>query len=152
MEEVDAIVIGMNVAGANVSKELALLGINTLVVERFAQERIGEKTCGDGLEKHEFRRLNLEIPKGDFVIREITKGELVAPDLKSTITAQAEGLGINRFQFNQHLVKLAINSGVKVLDETTAVTPIFEDYGNLKKVSGLEIKKVKLKNLSQKWS
>ncbi|KYK30103.1 hypothetical protein AYK20_09375 [Thermoplasmatales archaeon SG8-52-1] len=152
MEEVDAIVIGMNVAGANVSKELALLGINTLVVERFAQERIGEKTCGDGLEKHEFRRLNLEIPKGDFVIREITKGELVAPDLKSTITAQAEGIGINRYQFNQHLVKLSINAGVKVLDKTTAVSPILENYGNSMKVSGLKVcnKKGEIKKFRSK--
>lgn len=143
MEEVDTIVIGMNVAGANVSKELALLGINTLVVERFAQERIGEKTCGDGLEKHEFRRLNLEIPKGDFVIREITKGELVAPDLKSSIIAQAEGLGINRYQFNQYLVKSALDVGVKILDNTLAISPIFKNHGKSKKLAGVKVRNLK---------
>jgi digeranylgeranylglycerophospholipid reductase len=138
-EKLDAIVIGMNVAGATVSKELASLGLDTLVVERLPQNRIGEKTCGDGLEKHEFKRLNLPIPDGDFVIREITKGELVSPDLKSSIVAQAEGRGINRYQFNQYLVKLAINAGAKVLDEAIALSPILENYGDSKKVSGVKV-------------
>jgi len=139
-KKADAIVVGMNVAGATVSKELASLGLDILVVERLSQNKIGEKTCGDGLEKHEFKRLNLSLPEGDFVIREITKGELVAPDLKSSIAAQAEGRGINRYQFNQHLVKTALNAGVKVLDETIAVSPIFEGHGNSKKVSGVKVR------------
>jgi geranylgeranyl reductase family protein len=142
-KKVDVIVVGMNVAGATVSRELASLGIDTLVVERLAQKRIGEKTCGDGLEKHEFKRLNIPLPEGDFVIREITKGELVAPDLKSSIIAQAEGRGINRYQFNQHLVKSALDAGVKVLDETIAVSPILKDHGDSKKVSGIKVRNKK---------
>jgi digeranylgeranylglycerophospholipid reductase len=142
-EKLDAIIIGMNVAGATVSKELASLGLDALVVERLSQDRVGEKTCGDGLEKHEFKRLNLPLPEGDFVIREITKGELVAPDLKSSMVAQAEGRGINRYQFNQHLVKSALNAGVKVLDETVALSPILEDHGDSKKVSGVKARNKK---------
>jgi len=151
-EKVDVVIVGMNVAGATVSKELALLGIDILAIERLSQDRIGEKTCGDGLEKHEFQRLNITIPKGNFVIRKITKGELISPDLKSSIVAQAEGLGINRYQFNQHLVKSALNAGVKIHDETIAVSPIFEDYGEFRKLSGIitqdkkgRIKKIKAK-------
>lgn len=134
---VDGIVVGMNVAGATISKELASLGLDVLVVERLSQKRIGRKTCGDGLEKHEFKRLGIPIPEGDFVIREITKGELVAPDLKSSITAQAEGRGINRYQFNQHLVSLALKEGVTLLDETVAISPIFDGQGASRKVSGV---------------
>ena len=136
----DVIVVGMNVAGATISKELALLDLDILVVERLSQNRIGEKTCGDGLEKHEFKRLNLPLPEGDFVIRDITKGELVAPDLKSSIAAQAEGRGINRYQFNQYLVKSALNAGVNVLDETIAVSPMFEDHGDSKRLSGVKVR------------
>ncbi|MCK4365768.1 MAG: NAD(P)/FAD-dependent oxidoreductase [Thermoplasmatales archaeon] len=139
-EKLDAIIVGMNVAGATVSKELASLGVDILVVERLSKDRIGEKTCGDGLEKHEFRRLNLPIPKGDFIIRDITKGELIAPDRKSSIVAQAEGLGINRYHFNQHLVKSAINAGVRIKDDTLALSPLLEGYGDSKRVSGIKIR------------
>ena len=152
IEKTDVIVIGMNVAGATVSKELASFGLDTLVVERLSQKKVGEKTCGDGLEKHEFKRLSLPLPEGDFVIREITKGELVAPDLKSKIAAQAEGRGINRYKFNQYLVKSALNEGVKLLNETIALSPVFEGHGDSKKVSGVVVsnKKEKTKELEAK--
>jgi len=136
----DAIVVGMNVAGATISKELASLGLDVLVIERLPQKRIGEKTCGDGLEKHEFKRLGMSLPEGKFIIREITRGELIAPDLKSSITAQAEGRGVNRYQFNQHLVALALKEGVKVLDETVAISPIFDGQRVAKKVSGITVR------------
>jgi len=117
IEKTDVIVIGMNVAGATVSKELSSLGLDTLVVERLSQKKIGEK-----------------------------------PDLKSKIAAQAEGRGINRYKFNQYLVKSALNEGVKLLNETIALSPVFEGHGDSKKVSGVVVsnKKEKTKELEAK--
>jgi len=125
----DVIVVGGNVAGASMAKVLADSGFKVLLVERMAKDRIGSNTCGDGLDKQEFKRLGLLLPEGDFVDGEIFHAVAFAPDRVHTLSAGGVLRAVHRYKFCQHLINSASAAGAEIMDNTHAVGPVLKnDY------------------------
>jgi flavin-dependent dehydrogenase len=133
----DIIVVGGNVAGASMAKGLAENGLKVLLVERMPQIKIGSNTCGDGLDKQEFKRLGLDLPEGDFVDGDIFHAVAYAPDRIHTLSAGGVLRAVHRYKFCQYLINLAASAGVEISDNTHAVGPLIKkDH-----VAGIRIKK-----------
>lgn len=138
----DVIVVGGNVAGASMARNLASKNIDTLIIERLTSEKIGSNTCGDGLDKQEFKRLGLELPEGDFVDGDIHTAMAYAPDKVHTLGASGLLRAVNRYKFCQHLIKTAVDAGAEVSDGTHAVRPIIKNNY----VAGVVVKNMISKN------
>lgn len=136
--ELDAeiIVVGGNVAGASIARELVLRGIDVLLVEIRKMDKIGYGNFGDALAYHQFNSVGVEIPKGDFIVRDLDNITIFSPDEDASITFNNVGKSMNRYLFNQHLIDEARSAGVRILAETMALAPIVEKGG----VCGLKVR------------
>ena len=82
----DTVVVGSNVAGSSIGYGLAKKGIKVALLDLQARENIGSFSCGDGLDVHEFQRLGLDVPSGEFVHGEVIRGKVIAPNEIKTPT------------------------------------------------------------------
>lgn len=122
----DVVVVGANVAGASTSRELASRGLRVAMVDRLVGTAVGSRSCGDGIDRFQFEKLELTIPKGDFILREIKVGFVNSPDRKVRLRGESAGIAINRYGLNQHLLGKAVAAGVELLDATDVVCPVVE--------------------------
>ena len=113
----DVIVTGGNVAGASTAFNLASKGLGVLLVERRSRARIGSRSCGDGIERYQFEKLGLPIPRGEFLLRDVEHAYLNSPDRKVRLHGEMAGIAIDRFAFNQYLVHRALDAGVEMIDQ-----------------------------------
>jgi flavin-dependent dehydrogenase len=123
----DVAVVGSNVAGSSISSNLAKQGLNVGMLDLLQSSKIGSDSCGDGLDVHEFKRLGLKVPKGDFVYGDVIRGKIIAPDERSSLSAQGQIKAVHRYHFVQHLKDRAIESGVELITPARAIKPIFKD-------------------------
>ena len=123
----DVIVAGGNVAGASTAFDLASKGLRVLLVERRSQARVGSRSCGDGIDRYQFEKLGLPIPRGEFILREVEHAYLNSPDRKVRLRGETAGIAIDRFGLNQYLVRRALDAGVQMADRTEATGPIIEE-------------------------
>jgi geranylgeranyl reductase family protein len=111
----DVVVVGAGVAGLYSAALLGSMGWRVVLVESKARSEIGNKVCGDAIGVHHFRELNLEVPSS--VIDHRYSGVVVYTySLKYSVTVPGEGVSVNRVKFGQWLLKLALDSGVELLD------------------------------------
>jgi flavin-dependent dehydrogenase len=122
----DAIVVGANVAGASVAFETTSRGLDVVMVERAPIAEIGSKSCGDGVERYQFEKLDLPIPRGEFMLRDVEVAYLNSPDRTVRLRGESAGIAIDRYGLNQHLVRRAIGSGTQMMDNTEASSPVVE--------------------------
>jgi geranylgeranyl reductase family protein len=134
----DVVVVGANVAGSSIAYELASRGLSVTLVERRRQEDVGRSSCGDGIERYQFESLGLEVPQGDFILREVDRAFVVSPDGKHRLTGEAAGIAIERFGLNQFLLERATAAGAGLVDATMAVNPILYE----ERVEGVRCKPV----------
>ncbi len=125
--ELDVIVVGANVAGTCAARNMSDHGLRVALVECQPGPEVGFRSCGDGIERYQFEKLGLEIPGGEFVLREVPVAYLFSPDRKTRFRGFAAGIAIDRFSFNQHLLALAMDAGVDLVDNTEALAPLLED-------------------------
>ncbi len=123
---VDTVVVGANVAGASIARELARRGLRVVVVERQPAADVGSRSCGDGIERYQFERLGLEVPRGDFILREVAVAYLSSPDRRHRLRGEAAGIAMDRFGLNQHLLGRALDAGAELRDGTDALVPLVE--------------------------
>lgn len=123
----DVIVAGGNVAGASAAFHLASKGLQVALVERRSRARIGSRSCGDGIERYQFEKLGLPIPRGEFLLRDIEHAYINSPDWKVRLHGEMAGIAIDRFALNQYLVSRALDAGVQMIDRVEAAGPIVED-------------------------
>jgi len=124
--EHDVIVVGANVAGACAARSMSDRGLRVALVERQPRPEVGSRSCGDGIDRFQFKKLGLEIPRGDFILREVPVAYLCSPDRKTRFRGLGAGIAIDRFSLNQHLLALAVDAGVELLDSTEAQVPLLE--------------------------
>jgi digeranylgeranylglycerophospholipid reductase len=124
--DLDVIVVGANVAGASMARELAHRNLRVLMLERQPASEVGSKSCGDGIERYQFERLGLEVPDGDYILRDVGVAYLSSPDKRHRLRGEAAGIAMERFGLNQHLLTGAIDGGVELQDLTEAVAPMVE--------------------------
>jgi len=111
----DVVVVGAGVAGLYSAALLGSMGWRVVLVESKARSEIGNKVCGDAIGVHHFRELNLEVPSS--VIDHRYSGVVVYTySLKHSATVPGEGVSVNRVKFGQWLLKLALDSGVELLE------------------------------------
>lgn len=136
----DVCVAGAGVAGATLAREAAKKGLKVLLVDRSPREKIGDKVCGDALGSHHLERLGLSLPKETYF--SIYPGiEIYSPDMRSRLSIIAEGLSayaLNRVEFGQFLLNLALDAGCEFKPVTQAAGLIVQQSS---------VKGVKLMNL-----
>ncbi|WP_455392604.1 FAD-dependent monooxygenase [[Eubacterium] cellulosolvens] len=144
--EYDVIVVGANVAGSSMSYNLAKAGLKVAMLDLLASDKIGSISCGDGLDVHEFKRLGLEVPEGDFVYGDVIRGRVIAPDGKASLSAQGKIKAVHRYHFCQHLKDHAMDTGVEFIAPARAIAPVIsKNY-----VKGLKYKlKTEVKGITK---
>jgi geranylgeranyl reductase family protein len=140
-EEYDAIVVGANVAGSSASYNLTKQGFEVLVVELLPSNEIGSISCGDGLDVHEFKRLGLDVPTGEFVYGDVIRGEVIAPNGKAKLSAQGKIKAVHRYRFCQYLKERAVDAGADLVSPARAIAPVIQND----QVVGLRYRKIKIK-------
>ncbi|MEM2050626.1 MAG: NAD(P)/FAD-dependent oxidoreductase [Thermoproteota archaeon] len=116
----DVCVAGAGAAGATLAREAARKGLKVLLVDKSPKEKVGDKVCGDALGSHHLERLGLTLPRETYF--SIYPGiEIYSPDMQSRLSVIAEGVSayaLNRLEFGQFLLKLALDSGCEFKPET----------------------------------
>jgi digeranylgeranylglycerophospholipid reductase len=131
--EVDVIVVGANVAGVFTAQGLADRGLDVAIIESQTRSEVGSKSCGDGIDVYQFEKLGLPIPRGDFILREVSVAYLCSPDRRTRFRGRSAGITIDRYALNQHLLDQALDAGVHLYDGTEALAPRVEG----RRVSGV---------------
>lgn len=137
----DVCVAGAGVAGATLAREVAKRGLKVLLVDRSPREKVGDKVCGDALGSHHLERLDLSLPKEAYF--SIYPGiEIYSPDMQSRLSIIAEGLNayaLNRVEFGQFLLNLALDAGCEFKPMTQATGLIVQE-GSVKGVRLMNLK------------
>ncbi len=123
----DIIVVGAGSGGALAAKTAAKLGLNACLLERKPAESVGDKVCGDAIEKREFDQLNIPLPKGEEVENHIKASNLYSPDqrvCRSLSETGSAGFIINRVKFGQRLLKEALDTGLEFHDQMMVLNPL----------------------------
>ncbi len=128
-EPFDAIVVGGGPAGVMSAYTLAKYGHKVVLVDKKSHEQIGNKTCGDALDKSSVLMLNqaldLPLPQGDEV-SDVLDTMTVATE-KGKISLEAPGYTVDRHIFGQRLLHEAEELGVEVIDSAPVRGVIIED-------------------------
>ncbi|MEM2929648.1 MAG: NAD(P)/FAD-dependent oxidoreductase [Thermoproteota archaeon] len=121
-------VAGAGAAGATLAREAARRGLKVLLVDKSPKEKVGDKVCGDALGSHHLERLGLNLPRETYF--SIYPGiEIYSPDMHSRLSVIAEGLSayaLNRLEFGQFLLNLALDAGCEFKPETQVKELIVE--------------------------
>ncbi|MFX1297668.1 MAG: geranylgeranyl reductase family protein, partial [Promethearchaeota archaeon] len=123
----DIVVIGAGTGGALSAKTSAKLGLQTCLLERKKAEFVGDKVCGDAIEKRDFDSLKIPLPRKDEIENLIKASNLYSPDLqvcKSLSEEGSTGYIINRLKFGQRLLKDALDTGLEFYDEIMVQKPL----------------------------
>jgi flavin-dependent dehydrogenase len=123
----DIVVVGANVAGTSISYNLVKNDLKVVMMDLLPSEQIGSDSCGDGLDVHEFKRLGLPVPEGEFVYGDVIRGKVIAPDGKSELAAQGKIKAVHRYHFVQHLKNHAVDNGAELIAPARAVVPIIKN-------------------------
>ncbi len=118
------------------ARDLASRNLRVALVERQPAGEVGSRSCGDGIERFQFEKLSVPIPRGEFILREVPVAYLSSPDRKARFRGMAAGIAIDRFSLNQHLLSEAIAAGAEVVDGTEAQLPLVEDG----RVTGVQVR------------
>jgi len=125
----DVIVVGAGTAGCLAAKTAAEAGLKVCIVERKSRMDIGNKICGDALGEHHLKALGLSPPQHGEIERRIEGVKIFSPDLETVFTVRHEdfsGYLLNRRLFGQWLLKLALDEGATLHDNTQCLEPIIE--------------------------
>jgi len=126
----DVVVVGAGTAGCLAAKTAAEAGLKVCIVERKSRINIGNKICGDALGEHHLKALGLSPPQHGEIERRIEGVKIFSPDLETIFTVRHEdfsGYLLNRRLFGQWLLKLALDKGATLHDNTQCLEPIIED-------------------------
>ncbi|NVM53563.1 MAG: geranylgeranyl reductase family protein [Candidatus Helarchaeota archaeon] len=135
----DIIVVGAGTGGALAAKTAAKLGLKTCLLERKPAESVGDKVCGDAIEKRDFDALKIQLPKSDELENTIKTSNLYSPDqrvCRSLSEEKSAGYIINRLKFGQRLLREALDTGLEFQDKMMVLKPMFAQD----KVVGVEVK------------
>ncbi len=120
VEQYDVIVVGAGTGGAICARFAKKFGLKTLLVDRKAREKIGDKICGDAMGSEIFDVLGIEHPKPPELDYRLKGARLLSPDCSKEfvmVDSKQAGYLLNRHAFGQRLVNDAINEGVVFKDK-----------------------------------
>jgi len=144
----DVIVVGAGPAGTMVAAHTAKAGLKTLLIDKEPRNNVGNKVCGNAVSLQHLKNLGLSPPQRA-VYGTIDSIEIFSPDLKTKFAFSSEGAGVelNRLEFGQYLLNIAINNNAEFIDNTAVISPIVERNSvvgvngvNLKDMSKIEFR------------
>jgi digeranylgeranylglycerophospholipid reductase len=130
LKKFDVIVIGAGTGGSLAAKTLAEAGLQVCMIDRKAEQDIGDKVCGDAIGKHHFDNVGIAHPSGKELDQKIEGIKVYSPDMETEVNVKGEGVHgylVNRLLFGQRLVKEAKAAGVTLMDQTVVTEPIIKD-------------------------
>ncbi|MHA1230131.1 MAG: geranylgeranyl reductase family protein [Candidatus Helarchaeota archaeon] len=135
----DIIIAGAGPSGSVCARRAAELGLKVLLIDSKPKEKIGEKICGDAVDKQEFEHLGIPEPKNEEVENDIIGSRLYAPNPKIFLSLTTEsnyGFILNRPKFGQRILNEALDAGCEFRDHLLVIGPHIKDG----RVSGLVVK------------
>jgi len=125
----DVIVVGGGPAGVSVAYGLAKQGKSVIILDKKSHDQIGNKTCGDALDKSSpeflYEEFGLPLPSGDEVSDHLTKLSVQTPS--TTVTLTAPGYTVDRHIYGQRLLKECEEAGVVVVDQAPVREVLIEN-------------------------
>ncbi len=138
-EKYDTVVVGAGTAGALASLTLAEKGAKVLLIDSKTKDLIGKKVCGDALGAHHISSVGIPFPPKETYKGKFDAVRVYSPSKKYSVKVEGEGLALNRHAFGQWLLKLALDKGVELWDNTRAEVLNFEN-GRAKELRVVEQK------------
>jgi digeranylgeranylglycerophospholipid reductase len=142
LKKFDVIVVGAGTGGSLAAKTVAKAGLEVCMLDRKAEQDIGDKVCGDAIGKHHFDNVGIAHPSGKELDQKIKGIKVYSPDMETEVNVKGEGVHgylVNRLVFGQRLVKEANAAGATLIDQTVVTEPIIKDGY----VVGVSIKNLK---------
>jgi digeranylgeranylglycerophospholipid reductase len=130
LKKFDVIVVGAGTGGCLAAKTLAKAGLKVCMIDRKAEQNIGDKVCGDAIGKHHFDNICLAHPSGMELDQKIEGIKVYSPDMETEVNVKGEGVHgylVNRLLFGQRLVKEAKDAGATLMDQTIVTEPIIKN-------------------------
>jgi digeranylgeranylglycerophospholipid reductase len=146
----DLIIVGGGPAGVLCAITVAMKGHSVVIVDKKEFKQIGDKTCGDAIDKAALQRIHkkigLEFPKDNEVSDEILTMSIAAGDVGTKISLTAPGYVLDRHIYGQRLLQQAIDVGVEVIDSAPVRNIIIEKINGTSYLQGIEYIKGNQKN------
>lgn len=123
----DLIVVGAGSGGCATALFAARYGCRVLLIDKRKREHIGEKISYDSIPPSVFEALGLPSPEAPELD---AKGELLrvfSPSRKIAVDVPVPNLLVHRRLLCQRLLDYALEAGVELEDETSAVAPLIEN-------------------------
>ena len=130
MRKFDVVVVGAGTGGCLAAKTVAQAGLRVCMIDRKAEQKIGDKVCGDAIGKHHFDNIGIAHPSGEELDQTMEGIKVYSPDMKTVVNVRGEGVHgylINRLLFGQRLLKEAKDAGATLIHSTIVTGPIIKD-------------------------
>jgi len=136
----DVLIVGAGPAGATAARFAAKAGLSVLMLDQSPREKIGDKTCGNAVSVDVFKEVEIDPPRSAY--RGLVDGiEVISPDWSVVYRLEqqgAKGMMLDRLEFGQYLLSLALNAGAELEDEFAVTGPIID--GAVVGVRGMDLK------------
>ncbi len=127
----DVIVVGGGPAGAITAYTVAKSGYKVAILDKKKRNQIGDKTCGDALDKASVleikRELGINEPEGDEVSDIIKKMSIASQGLETKATLTAPGYVVDRLIYGQRLLDECEELGVQIFPQHPVRKLIIEE-------------------------
>ncbi|MHA2028516.1 MAG: NAD(P)/FAD-dependent oxidoreductase [Candidatus Kariarchaeaceae archaeon] len=155
--EYDVVIVGGGPAGVICAITVAKGGFKVAIVDKKSREEIGNKTCGDAVDKAAYTRLydsiGIEFPNGDEVSDPIKRMSIAAGSIDTKLSLVAPGYVVDRHILGQRLIKEAEQYGVTIIDTAPVRDIIVEDNNGQSYLRGIKYRKDgKIQELKAKFT
>ena len=127
----DVIIVGGGPAGVSSAISIAKNGFKVVIIDKKKRNDIGEKTCGDAIDKAALMRvkdkIGIELPFENEISDVISKMSIAANDIDTKVSLDAPGYQIKRLEYGQRLLKEASDLGVVIIPNSPVRGIIFEN-------------------------
>jgi len=124
----DVLIVGAGPAGTTAARYAARAGLSVLILDRNPCDKIGDKICGNAIDTEIFQEVDIDPPKSAYF--GFVKGiEAVSPDRNTMFRLELpsrSGMMLDRLEFGQYLLSLALDAGAELVDGFAATGPILD--------------------------
>ena len=114
----DVLIVGGGPSGAMAAYGVAREGYSAVILDKKEYEKIGNKTCGEALDKPAplllKEKFDIEFPHGEELPSKISYLSFSAEKPEFKLKAKAPAFITNRLEYGQRLLKEAVDVGAKV--------------------------------------
>lgn len=137
----DVIIVGGGPAGVTCAIAVAKKGFKVAIIDKKSRESIGDKTCGDAVDKAAMTRVSegigIDHPSGKELSDNIKKMSIAVNNIHTKVSLDAPGYLVDRLNFGQRLLSIAEEYGVEIIDSAPVRDIILETINGEKYLSGV---------------